>query len=83
MLRKLFKYEVKSISRVFIPMWILTPVVALLLSASIRSMSLWTENFLSSTFMVAGSGILLMIMSLLFFGIIVGLFVMTILFIIQ
>lgn len=83
MLGKLIKYDVKSISRVFIPMWILTPVMALFLSVSIRSMSLWTESFLSSTFMVAGSGILLVIMSLLFFGIIVGLLVMTILFIIQ
>lgn len=42
MLRKLIKYDIKSISRVFIPMWILTPIVALMLSFSIRGMSTWT-----------------------------------------
>lgn len=83
MLRKLIKYDMKSISRVFIPMWILTPVVALMLSFAIRGMSTWTQNFQSSGFMVAGNGILLMVMMLLFFGIMVGLFVMTILFTIQ
>lgn len=83
MLKKLIKYDMKSISRVFIPMWILTPVVALMLSFAIRGMSTWTQNFQSSGFMVAGNGILLMVMMLLFFGIMVGLFVMTILFTIQ
>ncbi len=83
MLRKLIKYDIKSISRVFIPMWILTPIVALMLSFSIRGMSTWTQNIISSGFMVAGNGILMMVMMLLFFGIMVGLFVMTILFTIQ
>ena len=76
MLRKLIKYDIKSISRVFIPMWILTPIVALMLSFSIRGMSTWTQNIISSGFMVAGNGILMMVMMLLFFGIMVGLFVM-------
>ncbi len=44
MLKKLIKYDLKSMSRAFIPMWILAPVVSLLLSFSIRGTIAWANS---------------------------------------
>lgn len=44
MLGKLMKYELKSLSRAFIPMWILAPIIALMLSLSIRGMVAWSDS---------------------------------------
>lgn len=54
MLGKLMKYDMKSMSRAFIPMWILAPVISLLLSVSIRSAIEWTDNPLLSGMINAG-----------------------------
>lgn len=83
MLGKLMKYDMKSMSRAFIPMWILAPVISLLLSVSIRSAIEWTDNPLLSGMINAGSSILMFITGLLFAAALVGLLIMTIMFVIQ
>lgn len=83
MLVKLMKYDMKSLSRAFIPMWILAPIVAILFSFSIRGMIAWENNSWMPGFLNAGNGILLAVTAVVFIGVIVGLMVMTILFIIQ
>ena len=83
MLIKLMKYDMKSLSRAFIPMWILAPIVAMLFSFSIRGMIELENNPWLPGFMNAGNGILLAVTAVVFIGVIVGLMVMTILFIIQ
>ena len=83
MLGKLMKYDMKSMSRAFIPMWILAPVISLLLSVSIRSAIEWTDNPLLSGMINAGSSILMIITGLLFAAALVGLLIMTIMFVIQ
>lgn len=83
MLGKLMKYDMKSMSRAFIPMWILAPVISLLLSFSIRSAIGWTDNPILGPMMNAGTNILMIIMGLLFAAAIIGLLVMTIMFVIQ
>lgn len=82
MLGKLMKYDIKSMSRAFIPMWILAPVISLLLSISIRSAVGWRDHVFG-WMMNAGSNILMIIMGLLFAAALVGLLVMTIMFVIQ
>lgn len=83
MLGKLMKYDLKSMSRAFIPMWILAPVISLLLSFSIRGMIEWTENPVLRALMGTGNSILMIIMGLLFAAAIIGLLVMTIMFVVQ
>ena len=39
MLSKLVKYDIKSLIRVFIPVWIVAPVIAVMLSATIHLLS--------------------------------------------
>ncbi|MBS6397539.1 MAG: hypothetical protein KH452_10385 [Clostridiales bacterium] len=88
MLGKLIKYDLKSMSRAFIPIWVLAPVVALVFSLSMRGMVAWAENVpvnsvYNNTFWANGTGIVTVIMMLLFVGVMIALTVMTILFIIQ
>lgn len=82
MLGKLIKYDLKSMSRAFIPMWILAPVISLMLSLSIRGTIAWEDSPIAN-YMVSGTGMLTAVMVLLFMGVMIGLFVMTILFVIQ
>lgn len=83
MLGKLIKYDLKSMSRAFVPMWILAPVIALLLSFSIRGTIAWANSSMMGRMMGAGNGILMVVMLLLFISAIIGLFVMTVVFVIQ
>lgn len=79
MLGKLMKYDMKSMSVAFIPMWILAPTVALLSALSIRGAI--NEN--RTYFMMLGPRLVAVGVSLIFCGVMVGLLVMTLLFIIQ
>lgn len=84
MLRKLVKYELKSLSRAFIPMWILAPVVSLLLSLSIRGTIAWANSSMPGMQMLTlGNGILTAVMVILFIGAVMGLLIMTVVFVIQ
>lgn len=83
MLGKLIRYDMKSMSRAFIPMWILAPVIALMLSVSIRGTIAWANSPLAGNFMATGNGMVMAVMMLLFTGVMIGLAVMTILFVIQ
>lgn len=83
MLAKLIKYDIKSMSRTFIPMWVLTPVIAIMLSLSMRGMVTTSRMTPAESFVVARNGMISMVMGLLFLGVIIGLVVMTIMFIIQ
>lgn len=82
MLGKLIKYDLKSMSRAFVPMWILAPVISLMLSISIRGMTAWEESPVGN-YVVSGGGLVMTVMILLFSAVMIGLTVMTILFIIQ
>lgn len=83
MLVKLMKYDMKSLSRAFIPMWILSPIVAMLFSFSIRGAIAWADSPWMPGFLTAGNGILLAVTAVVFIGVIIGMMVMTVLFIIQ
>lgn len=82
MLGKLIKYDLKSMSRAFVPMWILAPVISLMLSLSLRGTIAWEDSPVGN-YMATGGGIVTVIMFLLFSGVMIGLTVMTILFVIQ
>ena len=41
MLSKLVKYDIKSLIRVFIPIWIVAPIVAVMLSGAIHLISVY------------------------------------------
>lgn len=82
MLGKLIKYDLKSMSRAFIPIWILAPVISLMLSLSLRGTVAWADGPMD-TYIASGTGMITVVMVLLFAGVMVGLTVMTILFIIQ
>ncbi|MCI9007076.1 MAG: hypothetical protein HFI13_03075 [Lachnospiraceae bacterium] len=84
MLGKLMKYELKSLSRAFIPMWILAPIIALMLSLSIRGMVAWSDSPIGRMSIVnAGNGMLMAVMVILFIGAVMGLLIMTVVFVIQ
>lgn len=85
MLGKLIKYDLKSMSRVFIPMWALSPVIGILLSISARGVIAVSDSNGSviNTFQATSNGIVSTIMGLLFFAMMVGLFVMSLMFVIQ
>ncbi len=84
MLKKLIKYDLKSMSRAFIPMWILAPVVSLLLSFSIRGTIAWANSSIPGRQMLTlGNGILTAVMVILFIGAGMGLLIMTVVFVIQ
>lgn len=80
MFGKLVKYDMKSMLRLFVPLWLLAPIVSLLLSFSLR---VFMEDNYSYGDTGLGTDILLIIMCLLFFGVMVALLVMTTLLIIQ
>ena len=69
MLGKLMKYDMKSMSRAFIPMWILAPVISLHLSFSIRGVVEWANSPMMGWIVNAGNSILMVIMILLFMAV--------------
>jgi len=84
MLGKLMKYDMKSMFRTFVPVWLLAPVISLMLGLSVRSMIAWEENSGSALELSGyGVGLITIVMALLFTGVMIGLTVMTILFVIQ
>lgn len=83
MLGKLIKYDMKSMVRVFAPVWILAPVVALLLSFTMRGAMVPSDYSLFSGTFENMTGLLTFVMSLMFFGVMVALVVMTVLLIVQ
>lgn len=82
MLGKLMKYDFRSMLRIFVPLWLLTPILALLLSFSIRLTVGQAEeaDFFSNAL---GLSILLIVTCLLFICILIGLLVVTTVLIIQ
>lgn len=83
MMTKLMKYDLKSMLRIFIPLWLLAPIISLLLSFSIRASIANSENSAFYRLYGHGSDILLVTMSLLFVGVLVALMVLSIVLIIQ
>lgn len=83
MLGKLMKYDIKAMIRVFIPMWIVAPILALMLSFSIRGAIAWANGSMLGGMLSIGNNILLAIAGILFAGAIIGLLVMTVVFVIQ
>ena len=87
MLGKLINYDLTSISRTLIPLWILAPVISLLFSISIRGLvgtaEYAVQNTLENQALIQGSAIITGITTLVFFGVMIAILVMTVLFIIQ
>ena len=87
MLGKLIKYEMKSMSRTLIPLWILAPVVSLLFSMSLRGLVGATQYSMNSTAegraLVQSGAVVSGIVMLVFFGVMVAILVLTVLFVIQ
>lgn len=83
MLGKLIKYDMRSMIRVFAPLWLLAPIVALLLSFTMRGAIVQSDYSLFSANFGNMTGILVLVMSLMFFGVMVALVVMTVLLVIQ
>ncbi len=88
MLWKLTKYDLKSMLRTFLPLWILAPVVSLLFSLTARGSMKWTER--QSGFMgrILGQAanipsLIIVLIGLIFFGILVALAVVTVVFVLQ
>jgi len=71
MLSKLVKYDIKSLIRVFIPVWIVAPVIAVMLSATIHLLSV-ADGPLMNVFSEYIGPILLGILAVLFVAVIVG-----------
>lgn len=82
MLGKLMKYDLRSMIRVFVPLWLLTPILALLLSFSIR-MSVGQAEYSSMLGRDLALTILLIVTCLLFACVMIGLLATTTVLIIQ
>lgn len=96
MVRKLIKYDFKSMLRIFIPLWLMMPVVSMLFSLSVRalvgvnsdeySMPLllsFLSPFLSSRLGMGLSSIVIVVMGILFGGLLIAIGVMTLVLVIQ
>lgn len=81
MLSKLVKYDIKSLIRVFIPVWIVAPVIAVMLSATIHLLSV-ADGPLMNVFSEYIGPILLGILAVLFVAVIVGMMIMTLILVI-
>ena len=82
MLSKLVKYDIKSLIRVFIPVWIVAPILAILLSGAIHLISV-SDGPLMSLFSEYVGPILLGILGILFVAVIVGMMIMTLILVIR
>ena len=77
MMKKLLKYDLKSLSRVFLPVWILVPVVALFFGLGLRGAIIHGDSLAYSfNFMTVLIGII-------FVAVMMAMLVMNILFVIQ
>ncbi|MCD8196796.1 MAG: hypothetical protein LUE24_06490 [Lachnospiraceae bacterium] len=83
MLGKLIKYDMRSISRAFIPLWILAPIVSLLFGLATDATFSDDNTMLYELFVSLGGDVLTTVVSVLFFGILIAMGVLTLLFIIQ
>ena len=82
MLSKLVKYDIKSLIRVFIPVWIVAPILAILLRGAIHLISVSDGPIMSLLSEYVGP-ILLGILGILFVAVIVGMMIMTLLLVIR
>ena len=82
MLSKLVKYDIKSLIRVFIPIWIAAPIVAVMLSGAIHLISV-SDGPLINLFSEYVGPILLGILTILFVAVIVGMMIMTLILVIR
>lgn len=82
MLSKLVKYDIKSLIRVFIPIWIAAPIVAVMLSGAIHLISV-SDGPLMNLFSEYVGPILLGILTILFVAVIVGMMIMTLILVIR
>ena len=82
MLSKLVKYDIKSLIRVFIPIWIVAPIVAVMLSGAIHLISV-SDGPLMNLFSEYVGPILLGILTILFVAVIVGMMIMTLILVIR
>ena len=80
MLRKLVKYDLKSMLRQFVPMWILTLIVAIMLGISLNDID---TSFMAFSLSRTKNHVIMATMMLVFTAVMIALVVMTILFIIQ
>lgn len=87
MLGKLVKYDMKSMSRVLIPLWIAAPVISFLFSLSIRGLVGVTEyavnNAMENQALIQAGAVIPGIVTLIFFGVMVAILVLTVLFVVQ
>ncbi|MDO4260456.1 MAG: hypothetical protein Q4C82_00125 [Eubacteriales bacterium] len=86
MLKKLIKYDMKSMVRVFAPLWLLAPILALLFSFSIRGLveaSYGQNGFWTDLVESRGGQILMMVTGLLFVSVVIAMFVVTLILVIQ
>ena len=82
MLSKLVKYDIKSLIRVFIPIWIAAPIVAVMLSGALHLISV-SDGPLMNLFSEYVGPILLGILTILFVAVIVGMMIMTLILVIR
>ncbi len=80
MLRKLVKYDLKSMLRQFVPMWILTLIVAIMLGISLNDID---TSFMAFSLSRTKNHVIMGTMMLVFTAVMIALVVMTILFCIQ
>jgi len=78
MMKKLLKYDLKSLSRVFLPVWILAPVMAIFLGMGLNEAIKDSETYIAYDF-----NILLVLSGIVFVAVMMVMLVMTILFVIQ
>lgn len=83
MMKKLIKYDLKSMLRVFIPLWLLAPIISLLFSFSIRASIKRTDESGFLGLYEYGGDIFLAVMSLLFTVVVITLLVLSTVLVIQ
>lgn len=84
MLIKLYKYDMKSIIRQILPIWMLAPVLSVFFALSIRTSNkefIDSENGIAEYFL--GDAIIPIILGFVLFGVFIAIIVLTILFIVQ
>ena len=78
MMKKLLKYDLKSLSRVFLPVWILAPVMAIFLGMGLNEAIKDSGTYIAYDF-----NILIVLSGIVFAAVMMAMLVMTILFVIQ
>ena len=78
MMKKLLKYDLKSLSRTFLPVWILAPVVAIFLGMGLNEAVKDSGTYIAYDF-----NILIVLSGIVFVAVMMAMLVMTILFVIQ